>query len=805
MGGQREDDPNLASKENLITFLRRILLLIAPLAALTPLSLQTEFVAYLQTEPSEKLDAPTLTATTTDSDNVEISWTEVAGADHYDLRVWRSSVTGWDPIEEGSYSGRSYTGHILAAGKPDHYYTVAAVDSEGVIGAWSNQVRITAPDKLPAPNLTATEISATTIELSWTEMPDADGFELFTWWASDPGWQLIDDGLEGASYTHSGLSPGWTYYYVIRAIGSNGLMGEWSNIPHATVPETQAPTASPTPITTPAPTSSLTPTPTSTPTVTGRLAAPRLTATYTGATTVELTWTEISGAHQYDLRVWRNNNTGWVSIDGDSYVGRIFRDNELSASRPDYLYIVAAVDARGVIGEWSEQVRVIAPGRLPAPTLTITETLTTRIELSWTDDARADRYELLTWWAQVPGWQPVDDNLRETSYVHRGLVPGRTYYYAIRAVDPQGVEGDWSAFPSATVPTTTQMTEAAQRAALVALYYATDGANWTHSSNWLTSEPISTWYGVTVGSNGKVSELLLTGNNLRGSIPNLSTLDGLTILSLGSNLLSGSIPELSALTGLSFLDLSFNQFTGSIPQLNALTSLEWLSINNNQLTGTLPNMSALTKLRSLSLGSNQFSGSIPDLSTLTNLRELYLTDSNLSGSIPDLSALTELTHLYLGDNRLTGSFPDSGTLDSLIWADLSQNLLEGSVPDLSALANLTWLSLSRNQFSGQVPDISALTKLSVLQLGHNRLTGPIPNLSPLKKLIVLDLAGNELCLPEGPIQSDTSTAVAAHLEDLNPPECPNANISSVKMPTLLGKWAGYLDEWQEPFQDSALW
>ena len=707
-------EPNLALKEKLITLLRRILLLIAPLAALTPLSLQTEFVAYLQTEPSEKLDAPTLTAATTDSDNVEISWTEVAGADHYDLRVWRSSVTGWEPIEEGSYSGRSYTGHVLAAGMPDHYYAVAAVDSEGVIGVWSNQVRITAPDKLPAPNLTATETGATAIELSWTEMPDADGFELFTWWASDPGWQLIDDAVEGASYTHSGLSPGWTYFYAIRAIGSNGLMGEWSNIPHATVPETQAPTASPTPTTTPAPTSSRTPmpTPTSTPTVTGRLAA---------------------------------------------------------------------------------------------PTLTITETLTTRIELSWTDDARADRYELWTWWAQVPGWQPVDDNLRETSYVHRGLVPGRTYYYAIRAVDPQGVEGEWSAFPSATVPTTTQMTEAAQREALVALYRATDGASWTHSDNWLTSEPISTWYGVVVDADGKVSELLLTGNNLRGSIPNLSTLDGLTILSLGSNLLSGSIPELSALTGLSFLDLSFNQFTGSIPQLNSLTNLEWLSINNNQLTGTLPNMSALTRLRSLSLGSNQFSGSIPDLSTLTNLRELYLTDSNLSGSIPDLSALTELTHLYLGDNRLTGSFPDVGTLNSLIWVDLSHNLLEGSVPDLSALANLTWLSLSRNQFSGQVPDISALTKLRVLQLGHNRLTGPVPDLSPLKTLIVLDLAGNELCLPEGPIQSDTSTAVAAHLADLNLPECPMANSSSVKMPTLLGKRPGYLDEWQEPLQDSALW
>jgi len=683
----------LASREKLVTLLRRILLLIAPLAALTPLSTQTELIAHLQAEPSEMLEAPTLTATTIGSTTVAISWTEVAGADHYVLLVWSSSVTDWEPIERGSYSGRSYTGHVLADGKPDHYYTVAAVDSGGVIGVWSNLVRIIAPDKLPAPLLAATATSATTIELSWTEMTGAARFELFTWWANDPGWQLIEDRLDGASYSHGGLTPGWTYYYAIRAIGSNGLEGEWSNTPHATLPDAQAPTATPTPTVSPTPAATPSPDPSLAPTST-----PSATPTVTG--------------------------------------------------------------------------------RLPAPTLTITETLTTRLELSWTYDARADRYELLTWWARLPAWQTVDSNLKEASYVHLGLVPGRTYHYAIRAVDSQGVGGEWSAFPSATVPTATQMTEGAQREALVALYHATGGANWTQSNNWLTSEPISTWYGVTVDSNGRVTELLLTGNNLRGSVPNLDALDGLTVLSLGSNFLSGSIPELNALTGLSFLDLSFNQFTDSIPNLNALAGLEWLSINNNQLTGTLPNLSALTRLTSLSLGSNDFSGSIPDLSSLTNLRELYLTDSNLSGSIPDLKALTELTHLYLGDNRLSGSFPDIVSLNHLTWVDLSQNLLEGQLPDLSALANLTWLSLSRNQFSGQIPDLTALTQLNVLQLGHNRLTGPVPNLSPLQSLIVLDLAGNELCLTEGSVQSGTGTAVANHLADLNLPDCSNAFIPS---------------------------
>ena len=42
----------------------------------------------------------------------------------------------------------------------------------------------------------------------------------------------------------------------------------------------------------------------------------------------------------------------------------------------------------------------------------------------------------------------------------------------------------------------------ADRAALVALYEATGGANWTNSTNWLTEKPVAQWYsGVTDGPN----------------------------------------------------------------------------------------------------------------------------------------------------------------------------------------------------------------------------------------------------------------------------------------------------------------
>ena len=53
---------------------------------------------------------------------------------------------------------------------------------------------------------------------------------------------------------------------------------------------------------------------------------------------------------------------------------------------------------------------------------------------------------------------------------------------------------------------------------MVALYNATDGANWNRNDNWLSDEPLGEWYGVTTEA-GRVTELILSQNQLRGEVP----------------------------------------------------------------------------------------------------------------------------------------------------------------------------------------------------------------------------------------------------------------------------------------------
>ena len=525
-------------------------------------------------------------------------------------------------------------------------------------------------------NLTAS-VGQYGISLSWTAPSvQVDGYEILRR-RPKRGEELqtlvADTGSSATSYTDSSATvAGERYFYRVRAI-RNGVRSDTSNFAKADRPEpTNTPvpasntpvpsatvTATPSPSNTPVPSATNTPLPPGAPT--------NLTAdVYQYGVT--LSWTAPSGqVDGYEIlrrRPLRGEDELQTLVANTGVSVTSFSDPTAAEPGERYIYRVKAI-RNGVRGDWSNSARVDRP----APTATT--------EANAQGRAFVNNQQKLT---------PSATNTLSFARVHGGT--------------------------ETHTPTPTATLTAAQRdrAALEALYDATDGDNWDDNSNWKSAQALSTWHGVTV-SGGRVTELRLDSNSLSGALPSdLGDLSSLTVLDLGHNALTGAIPsELGDLSSLLLLRLDDNGLTGSIPsELGSLSNLTGMELQVNELSGSIPTaLGSLSNLVSMSLRNNDLTGSIPsELGDLSNLQTLNLSRNSLSGAIPsELGDLASLEDLFLNRNSLSGAIPSElGDLSNLLNLYLNDNSLTGAIPsELENLSSLLSLLLSGNSFSGCVP------------------------------------------------------------------------------------------------------
>ena len=250
--------------------------------------------------------------------------------------------------------------------------------------------------------------------------------------------------------------------------------------------------------------------------------------------------------------------------------------------------------------------------------------------------------------------------------------------------------------------------------ALVAIYNASDGANWA-KNKWELDKPIDTWPAVTVTEN-RVTALKLSSTGVIASewtLPEaVGDLTELTDLRINGNKLTGSLPEtLFTLTKLQKLYLQNDNLTGTLSaSLAQLTGLTELYLDRNKdLGGTLPeNIGDLAGLTSLNISQTSIGGSIPQsLSKCTSLKNLLANSTGLSGEIPDFwDQLPNIGVLQLyGNPGLTGPLPASlGTLKAATSIQLKECNFTGNIPaSYGGLEKCTSLTLNDNKLLGVVP------------------------------------------------------------------------------------------------------
>ena len=340
----------------------------------------------------------------------------------------------------------------LAAGTK-YYYRIRALPQDGDAG-WSatnvsdvseDASATTHGDTPGSPEWATGDFNASTssLALTWEEPTVTGGsaitgYELRIWNGSS--WVVEDTLGNVLTYPDMNLDAGTKYYYIVRAINSQGA-GLWS--------EYKAGTTSP-----------------------DNPDAPVLTATPTGMTTVRLTWTvpDDNGMAitSYVLERWdpeAQPNPTWGS---DSLLGTTPEDTIRtlfvdSGRMPGvtYYYRIRALPQDAANDNWSTIKSATTVAGAPGRPMMVTATADGQnaVDLTWqaaaANGSAIVRYELQRWDAANSMWRTIRNDLpsTRTSYKDTSLTADTRYVYRLRAVnraaDNNGM-GRWSTLVSTT-------------------------------------------------------------------------------------------------------------------------------------------------------------------------------------------------------------------------------------------------------------------------------------------------------------------------------------------------------------------
>jgi len=183
--------------------------------------------------------APTgLTATAASSSVINLAWSAVTAPANCTIsfyNIYRSTTSGFTAssttLVASGVTTASYSDTGLA-GSTTYYYLVEAVDADGSSGpsAQSSATTPVTPVCTTVPSaptgLTATASSSSAIALSWAAVtPPANctisSYSVYGGTTANPT-TLIASGVTGTTYSNTGLTASTTYYYVVKALDSDG-------------------------------------------------------------------------------------------------------------------------------------------------------------------------------------------------------------------------------------------------------------------------------------------------------------------------------------------------------------------------------------------------------------------------------------------------------------------------------------------------------------------------------------------------------------------------------------------------------
>ena len=387
-----------------------------------------------------------LVAEAHDTSRIDLDWDPPdddggAAITGYRIEMSPNGTSGWRNLVDDTKDTRTDYSHTGVDPGTTRYYRVSAINSAGT-GRPSRSASATTFDVPGEPTgLRAEANGSTQIDLRWSA-PRNDGGSPITGYRIEfsddrDSWnvEVSNTGSTATTYSHTGLSPGTTYYYQVSAIN------EWGTGAYS------APAQGTTDATVPGP-------------------PLNLAAEADGQKRIDLAWDPPADDGGADVTGYRievsSNGTTWSNLvrnTGRSATTYAHTGLEPGTTRH---YRVSAINSAGT-GEPSDTASATTEAQVPgAPTALGARksrtSPTTQIDLSWTAPADDGGAEITGYRIQVDTadtWEDVElnTNSADTEYTHTRLDPGVEHRYRVRAINAAG-EGNWSNIASAATDPT---------------------------------------------------------------------------------------------------------------------------------------------------------------------------------------------------------------------------------------------------------------------------------------------------------------------------------------------------------------
>ena len=356
-------------------------------------------VTYKQTLP-----APTVTGGNDAQGRPTLTWKAVSGAAKYE--VYRARSKDGTYTKYSTTTGTAYTNSSYLTSGATYYYKVRALDANGNAGPYSAVVSVTCRLKLTAPTVTGGNDAQGRPTLKWNAVSGAAKYEVYRA-RSMNGDYVKYSTVTGTSYTNTSyLANGTTYYYKVRALGSDGSYGPYST---------------PVSVTYKAP-----------------FGAPLVTGSKDSQGRPALKWDKVTDAAKYEVYRARSKDGTYSLMSTQSATG--YTNTSYLANGTTYYYKVRALKANGTASAYSSVV-TITYGTVPtpaAPAMRSAKADSAGITVSWDTAANAVTYNVYRTADAGSSWTQVASSVKGTSYKDTTVKKGVKYGYKVRGVASDG-------------------------------------------------------------------------------------------------------------------------------------------------------------------------------------------------------------------------------------------------------------------------------------------------------------------------------------------------------------------------------